>query len=332
MKPLSDDAIGLCKAYDARLYAYFTNNYFDEGDCINENEFLKSCDYVMHQLSAIGRAMRREREGRSYDKASAHILAPRCLALCFTGNGDLLSQWRGYGDDGRGVAVGFRRSDINAFLDWWSRFELVTEGKYRQLRHDAVYYRDKDDSFATVTTEEMRHRRFMDERWELTRGSMLRRDEISKCDMSIYTMLHRYLGNRIPADDIMTRRRENEFVFDICKHTAPLFKQQQFYEEEEERLFIWIEGGQKVEGLERYIPQDAGRPVSKDGMLVSYLDITALKHEKRCTSVLGPAPIVSVGRVVIGPRCRASEHDIAALFSDYKIVPNIDQSRIPYVG
>ena len=157
--------------------------------------------------------------------------------MCFTGNCDLLSQWRGYGDDGRGVAVGFRRSDINAFLDWWGKFELASDGKGCHLNHGVVYYRDKDDSFTAVTTEQMRHWNFMEERWVLTRGSMLRKDEI-----------------------------------------------------------------------------------------------TALKQDEEYAHADHPAPVASIGKIVIGPRCRASAHDIATLFSGYDEVPEIVRSDIPYAG
>lgn len=332
LTPLSDDLFGLCERYNNRLYAHFLREYFDEEDVASEEEFLKVCDYVVSQLGDIGRAMKREREGKSCDMASVHILTPRCLALCFTGNGDLLSQWRGYGDDGRGVAVGFRRSDINALLDWWNEFENVSEGKRIHLGHGAVYYRDRDDSFTTITTGEMRHRRFMEERWELTRGSMLRRDEMSLCDERVYRMLQHYLAQGVPTtDDVMTRRREIRYVFNVCKDVAPLFKQRLFYEEEEERLFLWMEGGQKIDGLDDYIPHEVGRVV-RDSSLVSYLDLTALKHGEKRTRSLGPAPVVSVGKVVIGPRCGASEHDIASLFSDYEDLPEVVRSGIPYVG
>ena len=35
---------------------------------------------------------------------------------CFSGEGDLLSQWRAYADDGRGISVGFKKSQIKDFL------------------------------------------------------------------------------------------------------------------------------------------------------------------------------------------------------------------------
>lgn len=38
------------------------------------------------------------------------LITPRLLfAMCFSQNGDLLSQWRGYGSDGYGLAIGFKK-------------------------------------------------------------------------------------------------------------------------------------------------------------------------------------------------------------------------------
>ena len=36
--------------------------------------------------------------------------------LCFSGDGDLLSQWRAYADDGKGISIGFKKSGIKEFL------------------------------------------------------------------------------------------------------------------------------------------------------------------------------------------------------------------------
>ena len=35
---------------------------------------------------------------------------------CFSGDGDLLSQWRAYADDGKGISIGFKKSKIKDFL------------------------------------------------------------------------------------------------------------------------------------------------------------------------------------------------------------------------
>ena len=61
LMPLSDDSIELCERYNARLYAYFVQKYFDCGDRVDEKEFLGVCECIVRQLSDISRAMKRER-------------------------------------------------------------------------------------------------------------------------------------------------------------------------------------------------------------------------------------------------------------------------------
>ena len=46
------------------------------------------------------------------------------LIACFTEDGDLLSQWRGYGNMGQGVAIGFNAKYFNEFSDL-SQYEFI---------------------------------------------------------------------------------------------------------------------------------------------------------------------------------------------------------------
>jgi hypothetical protein len=57
-------------------------------DCKDTDEILKQLDFVISQVSAIG--------------------------FCVSEDGDLLSQWRGYADDARGVAIGFEADVVKA--------------------------------------------------------------------------------------------------------------------------------------------------------------------------------------------------------------------------
>lgn len=66
----------------------------DEGIVINLREEYWYADGINNHISYLLNLL-------SYDvKRSSYI-------SCFSRNGDLLSQWRAYGDDGRGVAIGF---------------------------------------------------------------------------------------------------------------------------------------------------------------------------------------------------------------------------------
>lgn len=50
----------------------------------------------------------------------------RMFVFCLSKNGDLLSQWRGYGDNGQGISIGF---NVNTLLNM-SAYEGVTEPLY----------------------------------------------------------------------------------------------------------------------------------------------------------------------------------------------------------
>ena len=45
-----------------------------------------------------------------YNKAKPNI---HCFLCCFSGDGDTLSQWRAYANDGRGVCIGFSRASFD---------------------------------------------------------------------------------------------------------------------------------------------------------------------------------------------------------------------------
>jgi len=85
--------------------------------------------YWFRNLVARRIAERDKRKGdravaRYYESLADRMLEaylPEFFCACFSRDGDLLSQWRAYADDGRGVAIGFRRqyfTDIRVqFLD-----------------------------------------------------------------------------------------------------------------------------------------------------------------------------------------------------------------------
>lgn len=56
------------------------------------------------------------------------------LALCFSTKGDLLSQWRGYADDGKGYAIGFKAKDLHFNLSgFFVRFLRVLYDEEAQI-------------------------------------------------------------------------------------------------------------------------------------------------------------------------------------------------------
>jgi Protein of unknown function (DUF2971) len=63
------------------------------------------------------------------------------LAFCLSQNGDQLSQWRGYAENGSGVAIGFSRAYLDGAVDSSvdSSLELALyQAKYDQQEHDVA--------------------------------------------------------------------------------------------------------------------------------------------------------------------------------------------------
>ena len=63
------------------------------------------------------------------------------LAICFSRKGDLLSQWRGYGDDGYGIAIGFDTQAYGKYLNS-GPFQVMQLRKveYNEAKQEKVIY------------------------------------------------------------------------------------------------------------------------------------------------------------------------------------------------
>lgn len=64
-------------------------------------------------------------------------------ACCFTDNGDLLSQWRGYGSNGQGYAIGFETKKLVGNLEPYAEpsriiYDLTTQRNYAEKHVDAL--------------------------------------------------------------------------------------------------------------------------------------------------------------------------------------------------
>jgi len=69
------------------------------------------------------------------------------LACCMSKNGDLLSQWRGYADDGKGVSIGLNRSAISL---GWQNFTSKRLG----FELDVEYRKDEHINFVSSLAED----------------------------------------------------------------------------------------------------------------------------------------------------------------------------------
>ena len=71
---------------------------------------------------------------------SRHLLPPNrlCYAVCLSERADQLSQWRAYGDDGRGVALGF---DLSTFAQREPSFTVCRDNGHPLETHMMTLYR-----------------------------------------------------------------------------------------------------------------------------------------------------------------------------------------------
>ena len=98
----SNDSLELIKLRDC-LFRQIDDNIWDLR-CICNNE---SNSERGVQLNALWKNSKKE----IYKVSSKH------LAFCLSENGDLLSQWRGYADDGQGVSIGFKKDFFHKISD-----------------------------------------------------------------------------------------------------------------------------------------------------------------------------------------------------------------------
>ncbi|MEY4318259.1 MAG: hypothetical protein RI902_2067 [Pseudomonadota bacterium] len=70
--------------------------------------------YAVHRLREL--MMRQQKMAKATEKFECFIdllsNSHECAGLCFSKEPDLLSQWRGYADDGRGFSIGFLKNSL----------------------------------------------------------------------------------------------------------------------------------------------------------------------------------------------------------------------------
>jgi hypothetical protein len=84
--------------------------WLSDSDYMNDSYEGKWVDkLVENALSRIGKQDKISEFKKNYNNEKAK----KYYLFCLSKNGDQLSQWRGYADDGKGVAIGFSRKSLN---------------------------------------------------------------------------------------------------------------------------------------------------------------------------------------------------------------------------
>ncbi|MFA9399290.1 MAG: DUF2971 domain-containing protein [Clostridiaceae bacterium] len=203
---------------------------------------------------------------------------------CFSRKGDLLSQWRAYGDDGRGVSIGFS-----------SKLLYKVDSRKNNIYIEDVLY-DKEEQFENI--------------------------QLAVANALIYMKnLFNYDAVRV-SDDFNKYFIEefDAFCEVICDELAILscyMKNPAFKEEDEERIFyvpaiyegepeLIQEKFNKTSSFNNYILKPINFYVRKD-QIIGYSD---LSFEKLIKNGI-------ISEIIIGPSSRVKEDDIYYLLTKF---------------
>lgn len=115
------------------------SNVLKSNDYLERKYVLLQCedlivDQILYQIEKTGYPCN-ETQRRYYDLVMRKTLSDTIRffddystvshVMCFSRNKDLLSQWCGYADDGKGVAIGFSRKALERFLGNRQHIDLV---------------------------------------------------------------------------------------------------------------------------------------------------------------------------------------------------------------
>ena len=206
-------------------------------------------------------------------------------AMCFSKEPDLLSQWRGYADDGRGVAIGFDRQILEKFFKGKEHIDLVD-----------IKYGELDESF---------------------------QKHLSEIARKNYEESARKYGAESVIGNIDNTCKS--LVCEIFLGEGLKYKKKAFIEEKEVRLMTQIpieEFGSLmqtnanlfIENLKHEI-QPLGLTydfMARDNKIVSYFDIGFSDNANNGKRVIEPEITRSfIKRIVIGPKADISVAEMA---------------------
>lgn len=96
-------------------------------DISKSNDSTELISEILKQKAKLSSSQTKERD--IADKLIEAQDAFICWAFCMSEEGDLLSQWRGYGDDGRGFSIGFDERILKESIEKLCRFVDISFDK-----------------------------------------------------------------------------------------------------------------------------------------------------------------------------------------------------------
>lgn len=220
--------------------------------------------------------------------------------ICMSEAKDQLSQWRGYADDGKGVAIGF---NINALEQLCKDRSYTHKGQTivaHELDFKKIVYDEKDQSelIYEFVNESIRHIN------ESLQGSETIR---------LYPTELRDASNRMIGRDLMNK--------------AVIIKNPSFEEEREHRIIFKCNNEDL--GRKQWKPFERDETIEymvRNNMLVSYIDLSLKPYIYDAENPL-------ITSICTGPKCSVSSEDLKQLLK-YNGIPVdkivIDKSKSTY--
>ena len=227
------------------------------------------------------------------------------FVICFSELGDSLSQWRGYGNDGKGCALGFSRDELEKYCENRNRNISFTKVKY--INHETVDEIIKAQAVSILeyiknVREEVKdifRTRELTE--ELKDGLILLKvkHEFEKCVLN--SLQYKW-------DSFKEEREWRIYFINITKDEKTLYA-------EESELEQW-----RKNDIESELLRGKMDFYTKDDCLIPYYPIDLME--------LSALPIK---HVFIGPKNKTYMHDLSLLFAKQKLgKPKVEYSSISY--
>ena len=219
---------------------------------------------------------------------SNNILSMISLACCFSEAEDLLSQWRGYANDGNGIAIGFNKSLLSTFETEAGiyHFNKIEYNSLKQKEYLLKYFSNIINSYLQINDDEIDDNSFFDFLQDLT---------------------------------LTTATLRNE---------APLFKSNAFAEEREWRLYINAYFTNFVHNNYEQCENNSDNLgfAEEDFTMASNLlngfirnPVTFMARSNRITPYLdlnfNNVKNELINSVIIGPKCDVTEFDVKLLLA-----------------
>lgn len=201
---------------------------------------------------------------------------------CFSGKGDLLSQWRGYANDAKGISIGFNKDILQTF----------DTGSYNYHFKKVIYEPEKQSLHIKNHLGGLIHSYELAEIDDPASVDKAFQEFLSDLSLGIST-----IRNDSPQFKNKAFQEEQEWRLFVNNHLSNLYC---FEHENDEECAGWVDENYNKECA--YSNGFVRRPTkfrSTDTRIISYFDLN-----------FGKIKDTFVKEVIIGPKCEATVFDI----------------------